>query len=254
MPSIGAALCLYNGESHDFCWRQTIESLSFCQEIAIAEGGSTDGTREALEQMAKADSRIKIVDYPFTKPNGDPLWVMNFYNHAREALSTQYCITLDCDEVIEEGAGDKIQEKIGGRNVSLVLRRWNFWKDAQHLVPYGVCLANEVLRVAPRWCWIPADVPVPQGQAAMDMMIPALGIQVFHYGFLRKREAFFKKEKFLQTAFTGGYDPKLEEADKAGGKWMEHPDLAEWQNRLETFTGKHPKIIHQWLKDRNYDI
>lgn len=210
MPSIGAALCIYQGESHDFCFRETIQSLPFCKEIAIAEGGSTDGTREVLEEMAKADSRIKIIDYPFSNPNGDALWVMNFYNRAREFLTTEYCITLDCDEVLEDGAGDKIQEKIGGRRVSLRCRRWNFWKDAQHLVPANKCLAAEVIRVAPSDLWIPADIPVPQGQACMDIEIPALNIQIYHYGFLRKRENFFKKERFLQTAFTGGYDPRLD--------------------------------------------
>ena len=253
--TLGGTICIRNGELYDYCWRECIASmLPVCDQIVVSECDSEDNTREELEKIAKVEPKIKIVDYPYENPNGDAKWVMRWQNQAREHLDTEYNLQIDCDEVMMEGTKDAILAKLGGRPVSLRIRRNNFWKDAQHLIPDGECCAHEVIRVAPSYLWMPADVPVPEAQACMDIEQNALNIYCNHYGFLRKPEAFFKKERHLQTAFTGGYDPKLIEAEekKTGRDWM-MSGVVPWSDRLQPYKSRHPIFIHQWLRDRGYN-
>ncbi len=83
-------------------------------------------------------------------------------------------------------------------------------------------------------------------------------IEIFHYGFLREREAFFRKAKALQSYFFGTYDSRLEAAEertrilKAEGKdgnWMDHCDM-EWIDELVPYLGHHPTLMKSWLEGR----
>lgn len=254
MKTLGASIAIWNGHEHDFCFEACIESvLPICEHVVVAYIASEDGTVETLRDMARAEPKIQLVEYHKKEiPKADGLWVMDWTNFARERLSTDYNLQIDADEILHESAREKILERIQGPEVTLRCRRWNFWRDTRHLIPEGVCLGAEVLRVAPKRHWLPADVPIAQGQDAMNLDTAALDVEIFHYGFLRKPEAFFKKEKALQTAFTGGYDPKLEPAQKYDGNWMDMPGFAEWQDRLVEFNGVHPKYARQWLIERGY--
>jgi len=80
-----------------------------------------------------------------------------------------------------------------------------------------------------------------------------LGIDIYHYGFLRRREAFFKKEKLLQGYFFDTYDARLERAEKESGNWMESAGVTGWENQLLDFTGPHPVAARAWLNERGYD-
>lgn len=251
MKTLGASIAVRNGVEFDFCFEECIRSvLPVCDEVLVSDSDSTDQTRERLNALARDHSKIRLINYPHTNPNGDGMWVMTWTNWIRERLTTDYNFQIDADEVLHESAYDKIRERIQGKEVTLRLRRWNFWQDAQHVLPFGRVCAQEVLRISPKRHWLPADIPLAQGQDAMNLDTEALDIELHHYGFLRRPEAFFKKERFLQTAFTGGFDPKLEALSKKPDvKWMEeHPEYYP----LQDFTGTHPTIAHRWLRNRGY--
>lgn len=255
MKTLGATIALRNGIEYDFCFEECIASLlPVCEEIVVAESQSTDGTRARLEEMAKAEPKIKIYDYPYTNPVGDPCWVMNWTNFAREKLTTDYNIQMDADEVLHESAYDRIMSKIQGREVSLLCRRWNFWKDHRHLIPLGECCAAEVLRVCPTKYWLAADFPDSRGRESMDIQIGALDVCIYHYGFIRKRKAFFEKEEALQRAFFNDYDPNLKKAETYDGNWMQMPGLCSWNDQIIEFNGPHPLVAHKWLTDRGYEL
>jgi len=250
MKTLGCSIALWNGVKHDFCFEECIRSvLPICQEVVVALIPSSDGTLERL--LAIEDPKIKIVEYDSDIPKADGLWVMNWTNFARERLATDYNLQMDADEVLHEDSYQKILDRIQGKEVSLLCQRWNFWNDPWHMIPFGHCCGHEVLRVAPTRMWLPADVPLPQGQDAMNLQIDARDVHIFHYGFLRHPEAFFEKERILQTAFTGGYDPKLDPASKEGKAWtnvITHPAP------VEQFHGRHPEIARKWLIERGYTL
>lgn len=253
MKTLGATIPLRNGDELDFCWRECIRSLlPICTEIVVAESDSTDGTREALDEWAAYEPKLKICHFPFSNPHGDHDYIHNWINYAREHLHTDYNIQLDADEVLDDRDADRILRRIQGDPVSLTVRRWNFWMDNKHVIPSGHCLGSEVIRVAPANLWLPSDSPHPKGIEAMRIAQMHLDIEVFHYGFIRKREAFFQKERGLQKALNGSYDPRLVEAEKGAGNWMADEAIAEWLPLVKPYDGPHPKAAHQWLIDRNY--
>jgi len=77
--------------------KKCVESLLFCDEVIGIDTGSTDGTLEYLQDVAKQNSKVKIYVYPFTdfsdvrnfglsKCNGD--WI--FYLDSDEYLESKY--------------------------------------------------------------------------------------------------------------------------------------------------------------------
>jgi len=253
MKTIGCSIAIRNAIEYDFCISECIRSVApVCDEILVADSDSTDGTMDLLLSLAVQIPQLKILNYPHEEPNNDGLYVMRWTNWIRERLSTDYNFQIDADEVLHESCYGNFRERLQGPEVSLLVQRWNFWIDAQTMVPFGELCGHEVLRVAPKRHWLPADVPLPQGQDAMNLQVDARDIQIFHYGFLRKPEAFFKKEKFLQTAFTGGYDPHLDRLEDRKHDFMKER-VDQFHGRpLEKFLGTHPAVAHQWLLDRGY--
>lgn len=251
--TLGASVAVYKGVEHDFCFEACINSLmGVCDEVCVGYIPSDDGTVEILKDMARYQPKIRLLEYPDLKPHNDGLWVMTWTNWIRERLSTDYNFQMDADEVLQDGNDERIRQRIQGREVTLRLTRHNFWQDAKHtLQPNKVC-GSEVLRISPKRHWLPADIPLPQGNDAMALDTAATDIEIMHYGFLRKPECFFKKERYLQTAFTGGFDPKLDDLSRRPAtNWMkEHPEYYP----LVPYRGRHPACAHKWLTERGYEI
>ncbi len=251
--TIGASIAIYKGVEHDFCFQECINSvMGCCDEVVVGYIASDDGTVEILREMASKEPKIRLLEYPDLKPHNDGLWVMTWTNWIRERLTTDYNFQMDADEVLQDGNDDRIRQRVQGRDVTLRVTRHNFWQDAQHTLRPNLLCGSEVLRICPKQHWLPADVPLPQGQDAMNLDTAATDIELMHYGFLRKRANFFKKERYIQTAFTGGFDPKLVELEPQVEKnWMvEHPEYYP----LVEYRGTHPLTAHKWLTDRGYKV
>lgn len=61
MPNISGYITTKNCISQDYPFKNCIESMkSFCSEIVVMDGGSTDGTLESLYEMAESDDRVKV--------------------------------------------------------------------------------------------------------------------------------------------------------------------------------------------------
>lgn len=255
MKTLGATIPLRNAIELDYCFAACINSLlPICHEIVIAESDSTDGTRQAIDEWAAREPKIKICHYPFKDPVGDKDFIHNWINYAREHLSTDYNIQVDADEVLDDRDAERILRRIQGPPVALTVRRLNFWIDHRHLIPRGHCCGSEVIRVAPAKLWIPSDSPHPNGIEVMRLAKMHLDIQLFHYGFIRKRDAFFRKARQLQRNLCGSYDPRLEEAETTNDNWMLREGMSDWMDKVEPYNGHHPKVAHEWLRERGYDL
>lgn len=99
--------------------------LSFCDEIAVWDDGSTDETREALADLFGADPRLRVHHEPES----------TFFDHEGQlrqraldwALESEptHVLAIDADELILEGA--KLRQQLGqGRAFSLCMRE--VWK------------------------------------------------------------------------------------------------------------------------------
>jgi len=67
-------------------------------EIIIVDGGSADGTREAVWEWFPRNTKIKVFSRPFTKPRD---YTTN-KNYALDQCSSDYILTLDADEVLSD--------------------------------------------------------------------------------------------------------------------------------------------------------
>jgi hypothetical protein len=99
--------------------------------------------------------------------------------------------------------------------------------------------------------WIPSDYEDKRCKEA-ERRAQMSHVEFFHYGFLRKRDAFFRKARAVQSIWSNSYDPRLEAAEKHPGNWSEMPGVTGWEANLGIFYGTHPKLAEPWLIERGY--
>ena len=248
---------LRNGFSLDYCFRECIQSLlPVCEEVVVADGDSTDGTREVIDEWARREAKLTIVRYPWPNPKGDIDFFVKWIQFVRESAHHPFVFQLDADEVLSDHSYEWIEHikrtYPEHAQVSFKCDRYNFWFDHRHMIPHGVCLSHRVIRLAPQNVWLPSDGPHVNGAACIGMSVDS-PIQIFHYGFLRTREGFFRKAHDLQTMFFDSYDPRLAKAESVPGNWMEKIEGVEWTSRLLRFDGDHPSVAKEWLRTRGYE-
>lgn len=252
--SIGGFVCVRNAIALDYCVTEAIQSLlPICDQVCISESESTDGTREMLNVWASRESKLKIIDFPWTDPRGDITWYPTWINHARTGLTTDYGIYLDADEVLEPASYDRVR-LAASRGESLICRRLNYWRDAQSLIPEGYCCGAEVIRAGPQRLFFPSDYADERATEIQNTAIRAHDVVFHHYGFLRHRDAFFRKARTVSRIWVGAdqFDPRLQQAEREGGNWMANLCVSEWITKLKPYTGTHPHYIHSWLRERGY--
>lgn len=254
--TLGGFVCIRDGDLLDYCWRESVNSLlAVCDEVVICDCDSSDGTRQIMDKWAADQPKVTLANFPWTDPKGDPWWYPNWLNYARQHLKLRgpdTCVVyLDGDEILHEDSYAEVRNA-ADQGLSLICRRFNFWRDAQSLIPDGKCCGHEVIRVGPRDLWFPSDYPDPRANEIMRRAGPS-NIQIMHYGFLRSREAFFRKAREVQRIWANDFDPRLVAAEKFEGVWSTMPGVTGWENNLVPFTGTHPKLIHRWLLQRGYD-
>lgn len=253
MITLAGILCVRNGFALDYCWVQAAHSLlGVCDELLLSDCDSTDATRFGMDEWARTDSRVTICNYPWTNPVRTDQWWPEWQSYARQHCKSEHCIYLDADEVIHEDDYGKIRASADAKK-TLFFHRFNFWRDAQHLIPEGHCCGTKVLRMAPANMPVPSDYPYAPANETVSQAQDS-DIKVYHYGFLRHRKAFFQKARVVQAIWSGSFDPRLEAAEKAEGNWMEHEGVTGWEKNLVDFKGTHPKIIHDWLKARGHTV
>lgn len=253
MITLGGNVVVRNVLETDFPYEECIKSLlPVCDLVVVCDAQSTDGTQEKIRDWMLSEPKLRLCVYPWVEPVGNIDWFVNWLNYARVHIPCDFQFQLDCDEVIHENSYDEILRfKSDGTRKALICDRFNFWKDHRHVIPPGVCLSHKVVRIAPTDVWLPSDGAHEKGAEAVAMAVDST-IQIFHYGFIQKREGYFKKEKLIQKWFFNHYDDRLVEAEKKPGNWMTEIQNLEWRDQLVEFNGEHPAVAIKWLEERNY--
>jgi len=247
---ISGYTCVRNGVELDYCFELTVKSLlPVCEEVVVGYRDSTDGTLDILLQMQKDDPRIRLFMQPWDNPKGDGKWWTRWINEVRPQLKHQTQLMLDADEVLDdsEACHNKIQE-ISKRGGAAYFSRLNFVKDAHHLIPHGHCIGHEVSRLGPSNLWMPSDEPYPKPLPIHSMSTRHSALRIFHYGFIRRMEAFYQKIIVGNTIWFGSVDKRFDKPRETNAEdWYL---MVPWGRNLVPWPGKHPVIARQWLAER----
>jgi glycosyltransferase involved in cell wall biosynthesis len=256
--SLGGFVCCRNVISLDYCVSEAIQSLlPVCSEVIVCDSDSSDGTTELLHQMARQDSRIRVINWPWTDPQARShhAWV-EWLNFARQHLTTDCQITLDADEVLDDApeCHRVILDALGTDQPARFFHRLNFWRDPHSLIPPGVCLADRVARMGFADRTMHSDEPRTEDGADWRILDEATfhpDLKIFHLGFLRRKSAFYAKNKAVARIWNGeGRDPRLVEGEAKGLEVWE-TDCA-WTNDLLSYPGPWPQSVKAWLEKRGH--
>ena len=191
--------------------------------------------------------------WPWPNPKGNPLWYADWISYGREQTRAHWQFQLDADEILSEKSYEEVRKFITEGNRTAIVTRYNFWRDHKHLIPEGQCLGKYVIRLAPQRLWLASDGFDPRGIEAPQMSRKT-SIEIFHYGFIRKREQFFRKERLLQNYYFNSYDSRLEAVEGVAGNWMDDPRVSDYSRNPDPYDGHHPAVAHTWLRERGYAI
>jgi glycosyltransferase involved in cell wall biosynthesis len=255
MNTLGGFVCVRNGSDLDYCWELAAESLlKVCDQVILCDSDSTDGTREAMDRMADREPRIKVINWAWPNPERQSHhWFIDWLNFARQHLTTDFCLYLDADEVLSDApeCHAAIREAMR-QHKCLAVDRLNFWRDASSLVPDGECCGKWCVRFGPQKYECVSDEPHHKGERSIvDEAERCPDVKVFHLGFLRRRDAFYRKARVVLNAWFGRFDPRLEAGEAAKKNVWETE--CEFTDRLTTFQGYMPDAVQRWLSARGHN-
>jgi hypothetical protein len=252
--TLGGFVCVRNGFSLDYSWTEAAESLlKVVDQLVLCDSDSTDGTTQAMQRMAEKDSRIKVVNWPW--PNvkgGSHHWFIEWLDFARSQLTTDHYVYLDADEVLSDTPEcHAVLREAAEKRLCLTVDRLNFWRDAQSLIPDGHCCGKWCTRVGPTEYQCVSDEPRHAGERPIiDEAIQEPRVQIFHLGFLRQKDAFYRKARTMLTAWFNRFDPRLEKGEKEGKPVWETE--CEFSDKLVPFNGYLPDAVQLWLSERGF--
>ena len=98
----------------DYPWQESIKSmLGFCDEVVVVDGGSSDGTWEALKTMEEVYGNDKLKIYQ-VKRDWDHYRFAIFDGlqkaEARKRCTHEWCWQMDVDEVVHEKDYEKVRK------------------------------------------------------------------------------------------------------------------------------------------------
>lgn len=95
-PTISAYVTTWNCISGNYPFIEAIRSWSWCDEVCVIDGGSTDGTREKLNWLMQELPNLKVYDVPLSEEPGKDGQLKGF---SRAMCMSEYLIQFDSDEI-----------------------------------------------------------------------------------------------------------------------------------------------------------
>lgn len=246
MSTLGGSIFVRNAIEFDYCIVEAIRCLQeLCDEVVVVDVGSDDGTTELLSTLADQNTIIINLDKSEWDSRHGREKLAYFTNIAISCLTTDYNINLQADEVIHEKSFDAIRKAVSTGGEAFYVTRKNLWKDCNHEldVPHETkpC-STEIIRLAKSNYRSFGDAESLEALASFKYMKE---IEIWHYGFVRKKEVMISKIKNMQTnVFEIDYDKKMDGMSVFRWEaWFSEEDL-------KLITTPHPKFIKEWILTR----
>lgn len=231
--------------------------LYWADELVVVDGGSTDGTIEAIESLG--DPRIKLINFPW--PQEDWSWTQfcKTWNAGLDACTGDWVAAGESDHIFHEKEASRVREEIEretakGKAVMKVQKiqssHWQHWQSKSQMyyfiykarfpqIRYGYDPNHETDLCHPIW-WEGSMVEdIPAGEAIVESsrhanLIGGTGAVLWNY---------------LWTFKT--FDMVVEERIKAARAWNKFPGFTRGYGR--TFETD-PEKVRAWIDGQLHGI
>ncbi len=222
--------------------------LEVCDEVVVNVGRSDDETRDLV--AAVADPRVRILDseWDFSKRN---VMLAIETQKAMDACRGRWGIYIQADEVLHEDGARRLREGTrewdGDERVEgLLVNYFHFYGGFDTIATSRRWYRREV-----RCVRLGRDIHPYQGAQGFrvgpgDRRIRArlTDAAMFHYGWARPAEAIHQKFEASKVIYAWGSE-RLEREQRLGH--------LQWIPLLRPFTGRHPRVAHEWVAARAVD-
>lgn len=246
-----------NGITFEYPFIASIKSiLPICDEFVVAVGDSSDGTREAIEDLK--ESKIKIIDTVWDdslRKNGEIFAQQS--NIALTACKHPWLLHLQADEVIHENDLLKITTAIdtyhSHQNIEGFLFNFlNFFGNYHHLNDTRQQHRQEVRLIRNnqniysykdsqgfrKYASWESYTNKSQGQ---KLTVKRLEVNLFHYNFVRSLKGLNEKIKYFDR-FWHADDELIEKYSNQ--KPIDYYNIS----RVKKFKDSHPAVMQQIIK------
>jgi len=268
LPGLSGYIPIKNNFELDYCAQLGVRSLlPVCDEVIVVDAGSTDKTLPFFEEWAQWEPKLRIVHYEIprlptpeeverddlTRPPGNPVMLIPWLEAGRKACRYSWQITLDGDEVLDEGSYPYIKPAIE-YGYPCWMNRVNLWKSPQSEAPHGTVCGERVVRLAPTRMEMCSDEPRPEGEPEIRRTaVNGDNMAIIHLGFLRKQPEFLKKSRVMQGWLMNTYDSRLRQAEQTGESWVALSPFPEGKPLIPC-NRKFAPYVNEWLTERRHTL
>lgn len=220
--------------------------LPIVDEFVVGLGQSEDNTRQMIDAIG--DPKIRIVDtFWDTRPSGGRI-LSEKTNEALEHCVNDWCLYLQCDEVIHE------------RDLMAILNAMKKYEkdpDVHGLLFDYVHFYGSYNVVAQARNWYRREVRAIKKSTGIQSWEDAQGFRVdkekpkvklaharvYHYGWVKPPQKMGQKKKLLDRLWHGN-------------KKDDENDNFEFQKQygLKPFTGVHPAVMRERIEEQDWDF
>ncbi len=222
--------------------------LEVCDEVVVNVGASEDDTRDLV--AAIGDPRVRIIDrvWDFTRQN---MMISEETERAIQACRGRWGIYIQADEVLHEDGARLLKEKTAEwdadeRVEGLLVRYLHFYGGFDLIATNRRWYRREV-----RCIRLGKDIRPYQGAQGFrvgpdfrKIRARPTDARMFHYGWARPARAIQEKFEISKTIYPWSRERSAREQERG---------YLEWLPLLKRFTGAHPRVAEEWIRERLVD-
>lgn len=258
-PRLGGSIFTHNCVEFDYCIAEALDSLcAVCDDVVVLDAESTDETMDVLRASAAKHGNLRVVEGGRWNCADNYARLAILANEAKSHLKTEWHFMLQADEVIHENSFPAIKASIAeGKHESFFCRRINLFGDLNHFLHFDLpqdkkpC-SDTIIRLAKLKYEAVGDAESLGVNPEFVSSRRKDGINVFHYGMVRRDRNHIEKVINMQSWFHGpGCTPdhRVVEMKNRGDGVYDWKAMKQRED-LKPIPLPHPVFSRKWAEDR----
>lgn len=229
--------------------------LPLCDEMVVAVGDSSDGTRELIASIPS--EKIRIIDTVWdTALQREGAVLADETNKALDAITgnPDWCFYIQGDEVLHEQYLDTVKQgmlqwKDNPEVDGLLFKYKHFYGSFDYVAASSKWYRNEIRIIRPgRDIYSYRDAQGFRKGNDQKLKVKALDAYIYHYGWVRPPKTMMDKTR--NFGYYWGGDNVTEEYIKLYSGDFDYSQI----DMLEKFAGTHPAVMHERIKRMNWSF